>query len=809
MLNTRWIKLVRDIQSSPGRISLMLLSLIVGIFGLSAITSSYQILNREISANYLASKPASATLKIDRIDAALLANLQHVPGIAEINASSTFYADIITAHPRKGAPQTIRLFVSDNFSENNIAKFYPEAGAWPPPPDSILLERESLRQLGLHIGDDITIALANNQRKTLKISGSAHDPSMPTPSTSAFAYITPTSMANLGLGNSLSELKIIVSEKPLDAQHIETVVNRLTLAITAQARRVEKIQIPPPGEHPHQAILRGVLSMLSVFSFLVFILAAVLNASIFEGILAQQIRQMAVMKAVGASTQQIATLYLAFSLMIGVIACAFAIPLGLAAGTALSKLVLLKILNFDLHDRSLPLLTYVQLAGAGIALPLLFTVSGILKSARRPVHATLHDTGTSFTTPATQYRLHFFERFFRDVIAIDNSLIMALRNSFRNRKRLLLSLILLGSAGTLFISSLNIKAASQQHLVTAAQERHYQIEVITKEWQDQSKINALISAVSGVTRVEAWSRSKVTRLSANGVEIEHSYPDDAHGILSMISMPTESQLMDLPLIQGRKLVASDTNAIILNQKALEFYPKAQLGDMLQVRSLGRSSSLQLVGIAQQKMVGAVAFVTPQTAASVLGKGNLSKHYRCVTSSQDDVQIALIANRIEQSLLAQGIPVKAIITETMLRHDVDAHFDLLLLCLLAIAFLMAVVSALGLGATFSSNVLERTREFGIMRSIGATPGRIMRNLIVETACIAAMGYLLALLFSLPASIMLGRFLGNLLMEEAFPLTMTLFPLMLWMVISGLISIIASVLPARRAAKISIREAIVHQ
>ncbi len=182
--------------------------------------------------------------------------------------------------------------------------------------------------------------------------------------------------------------------------------------------------------------MRGVLSMLGVFSFLVFILAAVLNASIFEGILAQQIRQMAVMKAVGASTQQIAMLYLVFSLMIGGIACAFAIPLGLAAGTALSKLVLLKILNFDLHDRSLPLLSYAQLAGAGIGLPLLFTVSGILKSARRPVHVTLHDTGISLSTPATHYRLRFFEHFFRDVIAIDNSLIMALRNSFRNRQRL-------------------------------------------------------------------------------------------------------------------------------------------------------------------------------------------------------------------------------------------------------------------------------------------------------------------------------------------------------------------------------------
>ncbi len=816
MLKPRYLKLIRDIQASPGRMALMLLSLMVGILGLSTMISSYQILNREMSANYLASKPASATLKIDRIDAALLASLQHFPGIAEINASSTFYADLIQTQPRtqppKGAPQTIRLFVTDNFAENNIAKFYPQAGAWPPPQDGILLERESLRQLGLHIGDDISIELANSQRRTLKISGSVHDPSMPTPSTSAFAYLTPAGMKNLGLGDSLSDLKIIVSEHPLDAQHIEAVVNRLTQAITARAHTVEKIQIPPPGEHPHQTIVRGVLSMLGVFSFLVFVLAAVLNASIFEGILTQQMRQMAVMKAIGASTQQIASLYLLFSSLIGVLACAVAIPLGLAAGAALSKLVLLKILNFDLHDRSLPLFTYVLLAGIGIALPLLLTVSAILKSARRSVHATLQDAGSSHSAPATPTRVQFVERIFEHIpqrfITAAPSLIMALRNSFRNRKRLLLSLILLGSAGTLFITSLNMKAASQQHLVTAAQERHYQIEVITKEWQDQNKIIAMMSAISGVTQVEAWSRSKVTRLSANGVELEHSYPDDAHGILTLIAMPSGSQLADVPLIQGRKLNASDSNAIILNQKALEFYPKAQLGDVLQVRSLARTSSLQLVGIAQQKMVGALAYVTPQTAAKVLGKDNLSKHYRCVTSLKDDAQIALIASDIKRSLLAQGISVKAIITETMLRHDVDAHFDLLLLCLLSIAFLMAVVSVLGLAATFGSNVLERTREFGIMRSIGATPAHIMRNLIIETACVSLMGFALAVLFSLPASVVIGRFLGQLLMEEAFPLTVTWFPIALWLLISGVICISASILPARRAAQLSIREAIIH-
>jgi putative ABC transport system permease protein len=65
---------------------------------------------------------------------------------------------------------------------------------------------------------------------------------------------------------------------------------------------------------------------------------------------------------------------------------------------------------------------------------------------------------------------------------------------------------------------------------------------------------------------------------------------------------------------------------------------------------------------------------------------------------------------------------------VLRKEVDGHFDLLIAALLFISILMALVGTFGLGSAMSTNVAERSREFGIMRCIGARSGVVLRNVL---------------------------------------------------------------------------------
>ncbi len=800
-LSPRWMKLARDVQLTPGRIAMMLLAIAAGVFGLATMFSSYTILTREIRQNYLATNPASAMLKIDNIDATLIKEIRNFPGIAAAQASAKLDANLQLPD---GGLHPISLFIVDDFKELRINSIFPEAGAWPPQPDTILLEKASLQKLKLKIGATLQVKLADGSVRKVVVSGTAHDPAMPVPSMSAYAYATPDTMRALGFTDNLRDLKITVSNKPFDIDAIEQTASALALWIQQQGHVVERIRIPPPGEHPHQLIMTAILAMLLVFSGIALVLSAVLTATIIDGMLAQQVRQIGVMKTIGARSSQIAALYFSFVLIIGVLATCIGAPAGLAAGRAFSDVILVSMLNFTMNSGAVPAYVYLALVLAGVLIPLCMAAVPIIKATHVSAQAAMTDFGTTRKYVDGKKLLNF--HWLTYLPGMDRSLIMALRNSFRRRGRLLLTLTLLATAGAMFISSLNVRKASQQHLVDAAAERHYDLEIYLAKPEERQKITQLISAVPGVTLVEAWSSSAVARHRPDGLNIERTYPDGGHGSLNVTAIPEGSQLISLRMQSGEWLNdgITGTDTVVLNDKALESFPHVKIGDRISLGVHGNAATLRVVGITRQKMTGAMAYVTSVTYAKMTGQNELYKSYRIIMDQHDNKSIDATTKQIEAALSRQQIRVSASITENMLRQEVDAHFDLLVNALLFISILMALVGALGLGSSMSTNVAERTREFGIMRSIGASSGVVIRNVIVEGLFIGLMSWCIAIVLALPLSAAIGAFLGKLLFDEAFPLVISQATLWIWLCIVASTSILASAYPAWKASRLSIRE-----
>lgn len=801
-LSPRWMKLARDVQLTPGRIAMMLLAIAAGVFGLATMLSSYTILTREIRQNYLATNPASAMLKIDNIDAALLKAIRNFPGIAAAQASARLDANLQLPD---GGLHPISLFIVDDFKELRINSIFPDKGAWPPQAGTILLEKESLRKLQLKIGANLHIKLADGSLRLALISGTAHDPAMPVPSMSAYAYATPDTMRALGFTESLRDLKITVTEKPFDIDAIEQTASALALWIQQQGHVVERIRIPPPGEHPHQLIMTAVLGMLLVFSAIALALSAVLTATIIDGMLAQQVRQIGVMKTIGARSSQIAALYFSFVFILSVLATNIGAPAGLAAGRAFSQFILANMLNFTMNSGAVPDYVYLALVLAGVLVPLCMAAVPIIKATHVSAQAAMTDFGTARKYVDRKNVLNF--SWLTYVPGMDRSLMMALRNSFRRRGRLLLTLTLLATAGAMFISSLNVRKASQEHLVEAAAERHYDLEIVLAKPEDRQKIAQLVTAVPGVTLVEAWSSSAVARHRPDGLNIERTYPDGGHGSLNVTAIPAGSGLISLHMQSGQWLgdgIASAAS-VVLNDKALESFPHVKMGDSISLGVHRSVATLRVVGIVRQKMTGAMAYVSSATYAKMTGQNEFYKRFRIVMNQHDSKTIDTVTKQIETALGKQEIRVSASITESMLRQEVDAHFDLLVNALLFISILMALVGALGLGSSMSTNVSERTREFGIMRSIGASSGVVLRNIIAEGLFIGLMSWCIAIVLALPLSAAIGAFLGNLLFDEAFPLVISPTSLWIWLCVVASASILASAYPAWKASRLNIRDA----
>jgi putative ABC transport system permease protein len=130
-------------------------------------------------------------------------------------------------------------------------------------------------------------------------------------------------------------------------------------------------------------------------------------------------------------------------------------------------------------------------------------------------------------------------------------------------------------------------------------------------------------------------------------------------------------------------------------------------------------------------------------------------------------------------------------------------------MLAMAILAAAVGGVGLMTTMSINVVERGREIGVMRAIGATSGSILGVFIVEGVLVGVLSWLLAAPLSYPGARVFSGVIGNTLFELPLDFQYSVGGGVLWLVVVVVLSALASLWPALRATQVSVREALAYE
>jgi putative ABC transport system permease protein len=126
-----------------------------------------------------------------------------------------------------------------------------------------------------------------------------------------------------------------------------------------------------------------------------------------------------------------------------------------------------------------------------------------------------------------------------------------------------------------------------------------------------------------------------------------------------------------------------------------------------------------------------------------------------------------------------------------------------------ALLTASVGSMGLAGTMGMNVLERTREIGIMRSIGAVDREIMRTVIVEGVVIGSISWFLGAILSFPFTYGLSTIVSLAIFNSPIDVHFTWIGYIIWLAVVLVLSALASVLPARNAASLTIREVLAYE
>ena len=144
-----------------------------------------------------------------------------------------------------------------------------------------------------------------------------------------------------------------------------------------------------------------------------------------------------------------------------------------------------------------------------------------------------------------------------------------------------------------------------------------------------------------------------------------------------------------------------------------------------------------------------------------------------------------------------------------REGYHAQFNMLVVLLMSLAGLTAVVGGLGLANTMALNVLERSREIGILRSMGAERPLLRRLVMAEGLAIALISGLIGILLSLPMTAILDRVMGGTLLGSPLSFAFAPWAAVGWLALVVAIGLVACWLPAESAARMTVREALAYE
>lgn len=174
----------------------------------------------------------------------------------------------------------------------------------------------------------------------------------------------------------------------------------------------------------------------------------------------------------------------------------------------------------------------------------------------------------------------------------------------------------------------------------------------------------------------------------------------------------------------------------------------------------------------------------------------------------DGQLDLI-RRLRDAFDNRGLAVASSHLLSEERQSIEDHLQMVVSFLGVMGWVMIVVGGMGLASTMSVAVLERQREIGVLRAIGARGRSILGMVQLEGLMMALLGWLVSLPLSVPISLALSRSFASVI----FPVPASLMPepigVLRWLALVTIVSMVACAWPARQAMRLSVVRALQYE
>ncbi|CAG0994051.1 MAG: putative ABC transporter permease protein [Candidatus Methanoperedens nitroreducens] len=459
-----------------------------------------------------------------------------------------------------------------------------------------------------------------------------------------------------------------------------------------------------------------------------------------------------------------------------------------------------KILNFNITSDFIPHWVYAVQILVGLSVPLLAAAIPVYRGSRITVQQAISDYGIN----KNQFGTNRIDMLVSRMSGTGRPLLLSLRNTFRQRSRLLFTIGILAVGGATFMSAINVGESWSNTIDVAMNARHYDIEVKFSQPYPVEYVEKTVLDVPGISEVESWEQILAARINSDGTD----------GIsFTLTGVPPATDMITFPIIEGRWLQSNDTNALVINHELLEG-AGMKVGDRIMLKTGNKEMEWTVVGAVREigarrrgQNIAASAYVNRDYLARITGMEGTTADIRIKTDQHAALRI--VSGQLEQQFDSAGLHRISVNPSTERMQELKDHLVVIQMFLLLMAALVAAVGGLALASTMSINVMERTREFGIMRAIGASSDDVLQIVVIEGIVIGILSWLVAIVLAWPLGVIIGDFAGNIFIRARLENVFSPVAMAGWLVLVILIGIIASAYPAWREARLPVQQVLAYE
>jgi putative ABC transport system permease protein len=560
--------------------------------------------------------------------------------------------------------------------------------------------------------------------------------------------------------------------------------------------RIISPDVPPAAE-----LLNAIFLILGLIGVIIIFLGIFLVYNSINAIITQQTNQIGVMKAIGAGPGQVFWGYFLLVLAYGLIAALISIPLGGLGARGLQALFV-NLLNLEDPGFSFDM----QAISVQVAVAVIAPMIAALLPLRTGVRITVRE---AISTYGLNGSIGLVERLVARLRRLPYSFLLVIGNAFRNRKRVVLIQITLVLSGVVFMMVLGVNDATAFTFGDKLTAIHtYDVNLQFEGLERAHRLEKLALTNPDITAAETWL---VTSGRARPITQEDSEVTDAR--VQVFGLPAVSQMYAPELRSGRWLADSDRKVAVISS-SLASDQGWQVGDWVTIKDAsGIEENWQIIGITYDPLVGFAFFLPIRELQRELSQSGMANTLWMTSNLQDTEALKVLSLNLAEIFDRRSFEVApsgtfGYYTMNEIVERTQGGYSLIFQLLAIMAVIVAVVGGVGLSGVLTLNVLERRREIGVMRSIGASSWRVINLSIGEGVLLGWLSWLIALPLSIPAAYLLATQGLSFALNQQLSYRFTPGGALLWLVIITILAVIASSFPARSAAKVSVRESLTY-